>query len=75
MAAKKKDKGHWMQEAFGKNKGKFGRKAKKAGMSTKAYAKKEAGAPGKLGKEARLAKIGMKFGGKRKKKGRSSGRR
>lgn len=75
--AKKKD-NRWMEKAFSKNKGKFSRKAKKAGMSTRAFAAKEAGAGGALGKEARLAKIGMKYGGKRHKKhhkGRSSGRR
>jgi hypothetical protein len=65
--------GHWMERAFSKNKGKFSRKAKRAGMSTAEYARKESGAPGKLGKEARLAKIGMKSG-KRKKHGRSRSR-
>lgn len=35
--------------------GKFSAKAKRAGMSTAAYAEKEAHAPGTLGKEARLA--------------------
>ncbi len=74
--SKKKD-GHWMERAFSKNKGKFGRKAKRAGKSTAALAREDAGKPGVLGKEARLAKTGMKYGGKRKKKrskGRSSGR-
>jgi hypothetical protein len=70
----KKDDGHWMERAFSKNKGKFSRKAKRAGKSTKAMAREDAHRPGKLGKEARLAKIGMKYGGKRGKK-RSSGRR
>lgn len=36
-------------------KGAFSAKAMKAGMSTMAYAQKEKGAPGKLGKQARLA--------------------
>jgi len=36
-------------------KGLFGRKAKAAGMSTQAYARKEKGAGGKLGKEANFA--------------------
>lgn len=38
-----------------KHKGVFKAKAKRAGMSTAAYAEKEKNAPGKLGKEARLA--------------------
>jgi len=42
-------------------KGVFKAKAAKAGMSTSAYAKKEASAPGALGKEARLAKTFAKF--------------
>lgn len=36
-------------------KGVFSAKAKAAGMSTHAYAEKEKGAKGKLGKEARVA--------------------
>jgi hypothetical protein len=36
-------------------KGVFAAKAKAAGMSTAAYAAKKKNAPGKLGKEARLA--------------------
>lgn len=67
---KKKD-DHWMEKAFSKNRGKFSKKAKRAGKSTKAFAREESGAKGKLGKEARLAKIGMKYGGRKK---RSSGR-
>jgi hypothetical protein len=39
--------------------GKFAEKAKKAGMSTREYAQKEAHAPGKLGEEARFAKNAM----------------
>ena len=35
--------------------GKFGAKAKKAGMSTQAFARKEKNAGGKLGKEANFA--------------------
>ncbi len=38
-----------------KRPGAFKAKAKKAGMSTAAYASKEAHAPGRLGKQARLA--------------------
>lgn len=70
MAKKKKD-GHWMEKAFSKHKGRFSSKAKKAGMSTRSFAAKESGAPGKLGKEARLAKTGMKYGGRKKKRGKS----
>ena len=46
----------WIAKATSKNKGKFGKKAAAAGMSTAAYANKEAHAGGTLGKEAELAK-------------------
>ena len=47
---------NWMKSAVPKShKGKFGAKAKAAGMSTAAYAQKEKHAPGTLGREARLA--------------------
>lgn len=52
---------NWIAKATGKNKGKFGAAAKRAGMSTKAYAEKEKGASGKTGKEARLALTLMGF--------------
>ena len=57
---------NWIKGAI-KKPGAFKAKAQAAGMSTKAYAEKEKGAPGKLGKEARLAKtlMGMKKGGKK----------
>jgi hypothetical protein len=58
MAIKK----HWMAKAFSKNKGKFSAKAAKARMTTREYANKEKGAGGTLGKEANLARIGMKYG-------------
>ena len=45
----------WIQKATEKGKGKFAAKAKAAGMSTAAFAKSKADAPGKLGKQARLA--------------------
>lgn len=63
MATKRKSRkgGKWMKRAFSKNKGKFTRKAAKAGMSTQAFARKESGAPGTLGKEARLARLGAKI--------------
>ena len=57
--AEEKD-GHWMEKA-NKHPGKFGAKAKAAGMSTSGYAKKEAHAKGALGKEARLAETFAKF--------------
>jgi hypothetical protein len=46
---------NWIAGAVSKGKGAFSAKAKKAGMSTAAFAAKKATAPGKLGKEARLA--------------------
>jgi hypothetical protein len=48
---------HWEQAATANAHGQFRAKAKKAGMSTLAYARKEAHAPGKLGKQARLAEV------------------
>jgi hypothetical protein len=54
----------FIQKAVPKSrKGVFAAKAKKAGMSTRAYAQKKAHAPGKLGKEARLAKVLMNLRG------------
>ena len=50
----------WMEHAHIKH-GAFSAKAKKAGMSTSSFAKKESGAQGKLGKEARLAETFAKF--------------
>jgi hypothetical protein len=64
--ADKPKKSKWIKKAVPESrKGVFGAKAKEAGMSTAAYAEKEKGAPGKLGKEARLAQT---FEGMRKKK-------
>jgi hypothetical protein len=51
---------HWMAKAFSNSHGQFKAKAKAAGMSTSAYAHKEAHAGGKLGKQANLALIGMR---------------
>jgi len=45
---------HWIAKAI-KRPGAFSAKAKRAGMSTSAYARKEDKAPGRLGREARLA--------------------
>jgi hypothetical protein len=53
-----------------KNKGQFKAKAKRAGKSTAQFAQQEATAPGKLGKQARLAKtlMGLNKGKKAAKK-------
>ncbi len=56
---------HWIENS-GIKKGAFAAKASKAGMSTAEYASKEAGAPGKLGREARLAKTFAKMRAKKK---------
>lgn len=56
MAKSKK----WMSKAFAGSHGQFKAKAEKAGESTATFAKEKAGAPGKLGKQARLAEAGMK---------------
>jgi len=45
----------WIAGATSNAHGQFKAKAKKAGMSTRAYAEKEKGASGKTGKQARLA--------------------
>lgn len=45
----------WIANATTNSHGQFKAKAKKAGMSTKAYAEKMKGADGKTGKQARLA--------------------
>ncbi len=42
-----------------KHPGRFAAKAKKAGETTREYAKEKAGAPGKLGQEARFAENAM----------------
>jgi hypothetical protein len=48
------NKGGWIQKAI-KRPGAFTAKAKAAGKSVAAFAKEKAGAPGRLGKQARLA--------------------
>jgi hypothetical protein len=66
--AKKKN---WIKKAFANSHGQFKAKADAAGMSTEAYAAHVASSPkasGKAKKQANLAKIGMKFSGKKKKK-------
>lgn len=46
----------WISKAIPKShEGKFSAKAEAAGETTREYAAEKAGAPGKLGKEARLA--------------------
>lgn len=58
--------GHWMEKAFANAHGQFKAKAKKAGMSTEAFAKKEKGsskATTKTKRQANLAMLGHKFGG------------
>jgi len=55
MAGKRK----WMKEAFSGSHGQFKEKAQRAGMSTAEYARKQAHAKGRLGKQARLALVGM----------------
>lgn len=52
---------NWIEKATANSHGQFASKAKKAGMSTGAYASKESGAKGKTGKQARLASTLMKM--------------
>lgn len=59
--------GNWIQSANLK-KGSFTKKAQKAGESVQEYANEKADAPGKLGKQARLAKTFKKMGKKKRKK-------
>jgi hypothetical protein len=59
--------GHWMEKAFANSHGQFKAKAKKAGMSTKAFASKEKNDPKastKTKRQANLAAIGAKYGGR-----------
>lgn len=59
---KRKKPRKWMQGARNpRTEGKFSAKARRAGMSTHAYAEKERHASGKLGKEARLALVYEKY--------------
>lgn len=57
---------HWMAKATENSHGQFAAKAKKAGMSTKAFAESNVHADGLLGKQARLALtlMGAKGSGK-----------
>ena len=45
----------WVQKATSEHKGAFKAKAERAGETTREYAAEKKDAPGKLGKEARLA--------------------
>jgi hypothetical protein len=55
----------WIEKSIPKShRGVFKKKAQRAGMTTREYAVKERGAPGKLGEEAResLTLMGMRKG-------------
>ena len=45
---------HWMKKAFANSHGQFKAKAQAAGEGTEEYARKEAHAPGRTGRQARL---------------------
>ena len=49
----------WIQKAVAGAHGQFAAKAKRAGMSTRAFARKKQHAAGLLGKQARLALVLM----------------
>jgi hypothetical protein len=53
----------WIEHA-GLNKGSLTRKAKSAGQGVQSFAKKNDSAPGKLGKQSRLAETLSKLRGK-----------
>ena len=57
---------HWMKTAFAGSHGQFKAKAEKAGKSTAEFAREKEHAPGKLGKQARLAEMGMHHGAKKR---------
>lgn len=58
----------WVQKATDNAHGQFRKKAEKAGESTREYAEQEKDAPGKTGKQARLALtlMGMSHGKSRR---------
>lgn len=56
----------WMKAAFANSHGQFKAKAEHAGKSTVEYAKEHAHDSGKLGKQARLALVGIKSSHKKK---------
>ena len=61
-----KKSGHWMKDAFANSHGQFKAKAKAAGKTTAEFASEKEDAPGRLGKQARLAEVGMKASHKKK---------
>lgn len=64
-----KERAHrWISGATSNAHGQFAAKAKKAGESTKEFAEEKSDAPGKLGKEARLATTLMGMSHKRSSK-------
>lgn len=67
----------WIQKATEDNKGKFRKKAEKAGETTREYAEEKKGAPGTLGKEAREAEtlMGLNKGSKAHKRATLYGKR
>lgn len=52
----------WIKGATSNSHGQFAAKAEKAGMSTEEFARSKMDAPGKLGKQARLAATLLKLG-------------
>lgn len=59
---------HWMEKAFANSHGQFKAKSKAHGESTAAYADKESHDPNastKTKRQANLAKLGARFGGKK----------
>ena len=63
MASSTNSDSHWIENA-GLDKGTLGKKAKKSGMSTGAFARAKQDSPGKLGKQSRLAETLSKLRGK-----------
>lgn len=58
----KKRKGGWVQKVVAEmDKGAFSEKAKRAGKTTTQYAQEKASAPGKIGRQARLARTFAKM--------------
>ena len=50
---------HWMRQAFANSHGQFKAKAEREGESTGEFAHEHEHSKGKLGKQARLAEVGM----------------
>lgn len=55
---------NWMKKAFANSHGQFRAKAKKAGESMGEFAREHEHDKGKTGRQARLALIGMRYGGR-----------